>query len=415
MSAVMGGRQLLEAARVLWPDRTVSAGRITVEGSRIVAVERIPADGWGAPDGDVTVLDGLVAPGLVDTHVHAGGGGDFASTDPAMVLRARDFHRSRGTTSIIASLVTDTVEVLLDELAVLGELCRSGDFDGIHLETPFLSTHRCGAHPPALLRNPDPETVEKLIMAGGEHLAMITIAPELPGALDAIDRFVAAGVRVAVGHTAGSVDDAKAALDRGATVATHLFNAMNPIHHRDPGPIPVLLTDDRVAVELICDGVHLAPEVIAMAIDTAGIDRTVLITDAMIAAGLADGPYQLGTLTVEVVGGQARLRNPDGSAGSIAGSTLDLASAVRFLTDHTDVTVEEALHMASATPAKVHGLAHAGRIEPGARADLVVLDADLVATRVLAAGVWVETGPSVGGDPAGALTRAHNPDQGATT
>jgi len=380
-----------ESAQVLWPDRTISPGRITVEQDKISAVERI-SQVSASSDSRVTVLGGLVAPGLVDTHVHAGGGGDFASTDPAMVLRARDFHRSRGTTSIIASLVTDTVEVLLAELAVVGELCRTGDFDGIHLETPFLSEKRCGAHPPALLRHPDPETVEKLIVAGGEHLSMITIAPELPGALEAIDRFVAAGVRVAVGHTAGSVDDAKAALDHGATVATHLFNAMNPIHHREPGPIPVLLTDERAAVELICDGVHLAPEVIMMAIDAAGIDRTMLITDAMIAAGLPDGPYQLGTLTVQVVAGQARLVNPDGTAGSIAGSTLDLASAVRYLTSHTDVTVAEALHMASATPARVHGLTHAGRIEAGARADLVVLDADLSPSRVMAAGTWFSKG-----------------------
>lgn len=384
-----------ESARVLWPDRTVTPGRITVEGSRIAAVERISQPG-ALPGAEL--LDGLVAPGLVDTHVHAGGGGDFAATDPAMVLKARDFHRSRGTTSIIASLVTDTVEVLLAELAVLRELCAAGELDGIHLETPFLSEHRCGAHPPALLRHPDPETVEKLITAGGEHLAMITIAPELPGALDAIDRFVAAGVQVAVGHTAGSAAATHAALDHGATVATHLFNAMNPIHHREPGPIPVLLTDERAAVELICDGVHLAPEVITMAIDAAGIDRTMLITDAMIAAGLPDGVYQLGTQQVQVLDGQARLRNPDGSPGSIAGSTLDLATAVRFLTRHTDVTVPEALHMASATPARVHGLNHAGRIEPGRRADLVVLDDDLVATRVLAAGEWVDTTGVVEGE-----------------
>src|SRR5699024_8172868 len=227
--------QVVESATVLWPDRTVGPGRITVSGDRITAVEplvRVP-DGPAGPA--VHRVAGLVAPGFVDTHGHPRGGGDCASTDREVVLRARDFHRSHGTTGIIASLVTDTLEQVLAELDLLRGLCDAGEFDGIHLETPFLSEAKCGAHPPALLRHPDPETVEKLIVAGGDRLSMITIAPELPGALDAIDRFVAAGVRVAVGHTAGTVDDAKAALDHGATVATHLFNAMNSIHHRTPG------------------------------------------------------------------------------------------------------------------------------------------------------------------------------------
>jgi len=386
--------QVVESATVLWPDRTVGPGRITVSGDRITAVEplvRVP-DGPAGPA--VHRVAGLVAPGFVDTHVHAGGGGDFASTDPEVVLRARDFHRSHGTTGIIASLVTDTLEQVLAELDLLRGLCDAGEFDGIHLETPFLSEAKCGAHPPALLRHPDPETVEKLIVAGGDRLSMITIAPELPGALDAIDRFVAAGVRVAVGHTAGTVDDAKAALDHGATVATHLFNAMNSIHHRTPGPVPVLLTDPRVGVELICDGFHLAPEVVAMAIEAAGPDRTMLITDAMAAAGLADGEYPLGTLRVRVVDGQARLLDDDGGLGSIAGSTLTLATAVRNVVEFAGLSIGDAVHLASATPARVHELDHVGRIVPGARADLVVLDARATVAAVMCRGQWQARPPA---------------------
>lgn len=386
--------EVVESATVLWPDRTVGPGRITISGDHITAVEplfRLP-DGPAGPA--VHRVTGLVAPGFVDTHVHAGGGGDFASTDPEAVLRARDFHRSHGTTGIIASLVTDTLEQVLAELELLRGLCDAGEFDGIHLETPFLSEAKCGAHPPALLRHPDPETVEQLITAGGDRLAMITIAPELPGALDAIDRFVAAGVRVAVGHTAGTVDDAKAALDHGATVATHLFNAMNSIHHREPGPVPVLLTDPRVAVELICDGFHLAPEVVAMALETAGPDRTMLITDAMAAAGLADGEYPLGTLRVRVVDGQARLLDDDGGLGSIAGSTLTLAAAVRNVVEFAGVSIGDAVHLASATPARVHELDHVGRIVPGARADLVVLDTRATVTAVMCRGRWQAPPPA---------------------
>ena len=380
--------QAYESATVLWPDGSVGPGRITVTGDRITGTEAlgaVPPVSTGA-----VRIDGLIAPGYVDTHVHAGGGGDFASTDLDEVLLARNFHRSQGTTGIIASVVTDTVEQILAELELLAELCDRGELDGIHLETPFLSAARCGAHPPALLRDPDPATVEQLIEAGREHLSMITIAPELPGALDAIDRFVAAEVTVAVGHTAGGAEDARAAVDHGARVATHLFNAMNPIHHRMPGPVPVLLTDERVAVELVCDGHHLAGEVIAMAIEAAGTERTVLITDAMAAAGLADGEYRLGTLRVKVAGGKATLVNADGSEGSIAGSTLTLAEAVRNVVRFTGLTPAQVLPMATANPARVHALDDLGRIATGARADLVVLDQDLVVTRVMARGAWLD-------------------------
>ncbi len=371
-----------ESAHVVWPDGTLSPGRVSIDGDRIVAATPLATVGPGA-------VDGILAPGYVDTHVHAGGGGDFASTDLEQVMLARDFHRSQGTTGIIASIVTDTVDQILAETRLLAELCDAAEFDGIHLETPFLSTHRCGAHPPALLRDPDPATVERLLEAGREHLAMITIAPELPGALDAIDRFVAAGVTVAVGHTAGDSAITQQALGHGATVATHLFNAMNPIHHRNPGPVPVLLTDDRVAVELVCDGHHLAGEVITMAIETAGLDRTVLVTDAMSAAGLPDGDYRLGTLQVRVTAGRATLVNADGSEGSIAGSTLTLAQAVRNVVSFTGRTPAEVIGLATANPARIHGLTDLGRIEAGARADLIVLDDNLQVTRVMARGAWL--------------------------
>lgn len=371
-----------ESARVVWPDGTIGPGRVSIEDDRIVAATALEQVGPEA-------VNGILAPGYVDTHVHAGGGGDFASTDLEEIRVARDFHRSQGTTGIIASIVTDTLDAILAETRLLAQLCDGGEFDGIHLETPFLSTHRCGAHPPALLREPDPATVEQLIEAGGAHLAMITIAPELPGALDAIDRFVAAGVTVAVGHTAGDAAITQQALDHGATVATHLFNAMNPIHHRNPGPVPVLLTDDRVAVELVCDGHHLAGEVITLALDTAGLDRTILVTDAMSAAGLPDGDYRLGTLQVRVAAGRATLVNPDGSEGSIAGSTLTLAQAVRNVVSFTGRSPAEVIGLATRNPARIHGLTDLGRIEAGTRADLIVLDDNLQVTRVMARGIWL--------------------------
>ncbi|MDN5725367.1 MAG: N-acetylglucosamine-6-phosphate deacetylase, partial [Propionibacteriales bacterium] len=330
------------------------------------------------------------APGFVDTHVHGGGGGDFGTTDADSAVRAQEFHQRHGSTTLIASVVTDTIEAMVEQVYMLRGLCADGRVAGIHLEGPFLSTARCGAHPPALLRSPDPASVEKLIMAGGDDLAMITIAPELPGAVDAIARFAEAGVAVAVGHTSGSAEDTRRALDAGASVATHLFNAMDPIHHRTPGPVPVLLTDPRALVELIADGTHLAPDVIAMAIRAAGADRVALITDAMVAAGLADGRYGLGQLKVEVCEGVARLVGADGTVGSIAGSTLNMAQAVEYVTSTVGVPLADAVRMATSTPAQRHGL-DAGTLAPGRRADLVVLSPGGHLDQVMAAGRWLDT------------------------
>lgn len=375
---------IIHADRVLFADHTVGPGEVTVDEGLITQVRSVSNRSDGADH-----VEGLLAPGFVDTHVHGGGGGDFGTTDAEAAVRAQDFHRAHGTTTMLASVVTDAVEAMVAQIGVLRGLRAEGRIAGIHLEGPFLSAARCGAHPPALLRAPDPATVEKLIMAGGDDLAMITIAPELPGALDAIARFSEAGVAVAVGHTSGNADDTLRALDAGASVATHLFNAMDPIHHRRPGPVPVLLNDPRVQVELIADGTHLAPEVLAMAISAAGVDRVALITDAMVATGLADGRYGLGTLDVAVTDGVARLITADGSVGSIAGSTLTMARAVEYVTSTVGVPLADAVRMATSTPATGHGLP-AGELLVDRPADLVVLDDHGRLTKVMAAGRWLD-------------------------
>ncbi|MFW6597425.1 N-acetylglucosamine-6-phosphate deacetylase [Propionibacteriaceae bacterium Y2011] len=372
-------------------DRVVRGDGSPVAPARLTVTDGMITDIGPLPSGSDVTVQGIVVPGFVDTHVHAGGGGDFATTDPEMARRALALHRRHGTTSVLASLVTDEIDVLVDQLTMLRGLCRTGEVAGIHLEGPFLSEARCGAHPPALLRAPDPASVERLLVAGGDDLAMITMAPELPGAIEAIRTIVAAGVRVAVGHTAADVSVVRQALDAGATVATHLFNAMNPIHHREPGPVPLLLTDDRVAVELVCDGFHVAPEVLGMAVAAAGADRTILITDAMAAAGMPDGRYPLGTLEAVVVDGQVRLVTEDGTPGSIAGSTLTLDRAVRLVVERLGVDLVDAVTMATATPARVHGLTGVGRLAVGHRADLVVLTDDLAVDAVMRGGEWQPT------------------------
>ncbi|MBA8794662.1 N-acetylglucosamine-6-phosphate deacetylase [Friedmanniella endophytica] len=362
---------------------------ITIEDGDVVAVG--PADPATAADQPVDHdHDGWVLPGFVDTHVHGGGGADYARGDADEIRRAAAYHRAHGTTSTFASLVTAEIDELVDQLGVVVPLVRSGELAGIHLEGPFLSPAKRGAHEPSLLRPPDPESIERLLEAGQGCLSMITIAPELPGALDAIRRLRAAGVTAAIGHTDGDERTTLAGLDAGATAATHLFNAMRSIHHRAPGPVPRLLTDERCLVELICDGVHTHPEVLAMAFAAAGPDRFALVTDAMVATGMSDGDYALGGLDVRVQSGVARLRNPDGTLGSIAGSTLGTGGAVQVLHREVGLGFADLAAVAAATPARWHGLDRVGVLEPGRRADLVLLDDDAGLVRVMQNGRWVE-------------------------
>ncbi|GAA1427211.1 N-acetylglucosamine-6-phosphate deacetylase [Microlunatus lacustris] len=340
------------------------------------------------PPPDAERVTGWTVPGFVDTHVHGGGGHDYATLDVEEARAARAFHRAHGTTTALASLVTAELDSLVAQIETLVPLVRTGELAGLHLEGPFLSPAKKGAHTASLLVPPTPEAVDRLLEVADGTLAMVTIAPELPGALDAIARFVGGGVTVAVGHTDGDETDARRALDAGATVATHLFNAMRPIHHREPGPVPVLLGDERVMVELIGDGFHLHRDVVRMAVDAAGLDRVALVTDAMVATGMPDGGYTLGGLDVVVRHGEARLVETDGSPGSIAGSTLTMAAGFAFLVS-LGMSIPGAAHLAASTPARRHGLSGVGTVEVGAAADLCVVDDAGLLQRVLQNGSWV--------------------------
>lgn len=336
------------------------------------------------------VSDGWVVPGFVDTHVHGGGGADLAATDPGTIRQALTTGRRAGATSSFASLVTAGIDVLCAQLQALAPFVDDGEIAGIHLEGPFLAEARCGAQNPAFLRDPDPVLIDRLLSAADGRLSMITLAPELPGALDAIARLTDAGVTVAIGHTDADAETIARAVDSGATVATHLFNGMPPTHHRIPGPVPRLLADHRVLTELICDGFHLHPDVIAMAVSAAGTERVGLITDAMSATGMPDGSYRLGQLDVTVREGQARLRADDAAVGSIAGSTLTMAAAVAYCVQQVGLPVPDVARMAATTPARWHQLDQVGALEPGRRADLVVLDGHGSTRRVMRRGTWLE-------------------------
>ena len=357
---------------------------IEISGSQVVSVE--PYAELTGPEPEQ--LSGWVVPGFIDTHVHGGGGSDYATDDAERALGGRAFHAAYGTTTSLASLVAAPLDVLCRQLALLGDLTAAEHFAGVHLEGPFLSPDQRGAHNPAHLRSPDPASVERLIEAGQGALRVITMAPELMGGLDAIRRFVEAGVTVAVGHTDAQLETVEAAIDAGATVATHLFNAMRGVHHREPGPVPVLLDDGRVRVELIADGFHLHPEIIRLATAAAGSDRVMLVTDAMVAAGMPDGDFSLGGLDVRVVDGLARLVDRDGHPGSIAGSTLTMAGAFELMTGIVrDIPTVAA--MASTNAARQYGWSNIGVVEAGGRADLCLVDDHGVLQRVMQSGQWL--------------------------
>jgi N-acetylglucosamine-6-phosphate deacetylase len=398
--------------------------------------------------------DGLILPGLVDVHCHGGGGQSFpdARTRAEALVAARE-HLRFGTTSLIASLVTDEPEVLVRQAALLAELCESGDLAGIHLEGPFLSARRAGAQDPAKMQVPNPELVWKVAHAAKGRLAVMTVAPELPGVAPGggaggagsagaasgtgagagagrrgggaggrgaasgtcvIDALAGVGAVPSFGHTDCSAaqmgaavaaadtalaDYAARARERGSkaaglglprvATATHLFNGMRPIHHRDPGPAMEALAQaaaGAMVVELIADGVHLDPRLVGEVFGLVGWRNVTLVTDAMAAAGMPDGEYQLGPASVTVAGGVARLTGGE----SIAGGTAHLIDVVRSAWRDSGVDLASAVGAASLVPARVLGRAHRiGSLAPGRAADLVLADEDLRAVEVWRRGAQV--------------------------
>ena len=331
---------------------------------------------------DVVDLSGCwLAPGFIDLHGHGGGGEDYGSGDLPAALAA---HRAHGTTRSVVSLVAEPIEVLEAQLARIARLAAADPtLLGSHLEGPFLAPTRRGAHAEEMLRAPDPATIDRLLAAAAGTLRQVTIAPELPGGLDAVRRFVAAGVVVAIGHTEADADTARAAFDAGATLLTHAFNAMPGIHHRSPGPVVAAFEDDRVSLELVLDGLHLEPAVAAIAFASAP-GRIALITDAMAAAGHHDGAYRLGSLDVTVSGGMAMVTGTE----TIAGSTLTQDGALAVALDGLGIPRPDAVEALTATPARILGLDdRLGLLEPGFAADVAVFDDELAVRGVWAAGV----------------------------
>lgn len=315
-----------------------------------------------------TTTNGALIPGFVDIHCHGGGGHYFSANSPDSITAAINAHKKTGTTSLVASLVSESIEDLKAQIRRLIPFYNRGEIVGIHLEGPYLSHARCGAHEPSLLIDPTVEQLKELVVIGQGSIKMVTIAPELTGAQEAIQYLAAAGVFAAIGHTEGNFQDVSAATNNGASIVTHFLNAMNK--ENTAGSIAnFVMGDPRLTVELIVDGHHLSFEKVKELFASLG-PRIIMVSDAMAAAGKGDGSYTIGALPVEVRDGIARLI----SNQKLAGSTLTISQAFTNLIKHCGLSLEQAVHATATQPAKAFGLRDRGSIAVGMRADLLSYD-----------------------------------------
>lgn len=345
-----------------------------------------------------------ILPGLIDLHCHGGGGASFPdSTTKEEVMRAVMEHRRHGTTSLVASLVTATSKILRERAELLADVASQGELEGIHFEGPFISQGRCGAQNPEAIQTPNPALARELIIASRGYAVTMTLAPEKPyciGTSSVSEVLIEGGALPSFGHTDANVKQIKAALDYGReelqraiaprskhVTITHLFNGMPSIHHRNPGPVLQILSDAAAGgaiVELIGDGVHVDPSVVRNVYELIGREQIVLVTDAMAAAGMKDGNYELGGLKVTVKDSVARLDETD----SLAGGTSHLLDVVRTSVKG-GIPLVDAVFCASTNPAAVLGDDTLGALAPGKRADLVVVDQELHPVQVMRKGEWV--------------------------
>src|SRR5277367_3270943 len=386
---------VIHAGRILTPDEEFNDSIIVVEGSRIAAIGhrdeiRVPVDAV-----DYIAAEMTVVPGFVDVHIHGAGGHDVMEGTARALDRIATTVARHGTTSLVATTVTAAVEETCHSLEGIARYIRSheelkqpqengklaAEFVGIHLEGPFISKARRGVHPPDSIARPSVEVLQRFLDAADGLVKIVTIAPEIPGAKELIEYAVAAKVVAAIGHTDADFAQARAAIRAGARHAVHMYNAMRPFTHRDPGVVGAILTDPEVTAEIIADGVHVAGPTIQVLLGCKGFDAVLLASDGIAATGMPDGNYRLGNFEVNVERGVCR-----NSEGKLAGSTLTLDRALRYLVA-LGVPLGDAVRMATVLPARRLGMAgKKGVIAVGADADLVALTPDLRVAGVMTRG-----------------------------
>ncbi|HEY4052524.1 MAG TPA: N-acetylglucosamine-6-phosphate deacetylase [Terriglobales bacterium] len=367
MLALTGKALLTPLERIEQPVVLIEGKSVVKVGSRTEA--EIPAGATHIDYGDC-----VLAPGLVDIHIHGSAGHDVMQSDKQGLRRMEEFLAQRGITSYFPTTVAAPLDTTLRALEWMANTIESSQADsgraqalGIHLEGPFLSYVRRGVHLPENLLQPSIATFEKFWEAARGHIRIMTIAPELTSASELIAEASKRGVCVSVGHSDADLATTRAAVAAGARHATHTFNAMRPLDHRAPGILGEVLSNPSVSADVIADGIHVHPTVVRFLLEAKGEQGAVLITDAMSAAGMPDGPYRLGGMDVEVKDGRVT------RDGSLAGSVLTLDRAVRNVMEFAGWDLQKAVRIASFNPAQVSSAKGKGEIKAGADADLVAL------------------------------------------
>ena len=355
--------------------RAYSGGKLLNE--NILVVENGKFAGFSNEgECDIDLSEYMTFPGFIDMHTHGGVGIEANIATFESLDKLSEYYASNGVTEFCVTTVTDTIENIVKIQKLVNSRKEAGTkgahIAGTYIEGPFLSHEFRGAHEEALLKTPELSDIDTLIEAGGDNLKVIAMAPEIPGALDAIKYATEKGVKISCGHSAATCSEANAGFDAGGSIAVHTYNAMRGLNHREPGFLGASLSRDDIYGELICDFVHVAPEAVAIAIKCKGKDKIVYITDSIGAAGLPDGEYKFGPLTTFVKDGVARI-----AAGNIAGSALRLNTALRNVVKTIGIPVEDAMLGVTKNPAEALGMYNEiGSIEEGKRAHLTVLDDD---------------------------------------
>jgi N-acetylglucosamine-6-phosphate deacetylase len=386
---MQSGTCVIRNARIVLPEQVISNGFLEIADGRIVKV----AEGEPSSSTSELIYDAhkaTITPGFIDLHVHGGNGGAFTSIDQAEHNLAREFHLKNGTTSMLASTHTTEFSSLLAILKSLAESSRSNRNGskvlGIHTEGPFISEHKPGAHVIAQLKTGDLSSIEEVLLAADNFVSMVTVAPEIPGGLEAIKYLSKKNIISSIGHTNATYAQAVEGIKAGARSTTHLFNAMSPLAHRDPGAVGAVLDNEDIFAELILDGIHIHEAIFRIALKSKGVDRINLITDATSLAGLADGEYgEVPDRAVTKIGGKIVLSGTDTLAGSALSMNMVYQNAAKF----AQLTLSELSKISSLNAAKILGKeSEIGSLEVGKLADLVLLDAESKVCATMIEGEW---------------------------